>query len=152
MVGRGRGVLKNGSGRTCIKFQDKWMRNPEYAAWLSPVSNEIHKAYCSMCDSKLDISSMGHQAIKGHHETIKHQETLRAIKAAGNRTRSITEYISKPQSSSAVNTYEVPCPSSYDKKQADRAIIYWVLRTVDHNNSFSSNDDIKEILEMCFPD
>ena len=169
---------RSGNPSGWSKFQSHWTRMVEYKDWLEPVSTDEYLAYCKVCNKYLDIHSMGHQGIYSHNGGKKHKAAVRASSVAGNNARSITQFLSvtqkKPVQQSKTNTViqaeHQTLPStaqvqgastssvvnivdhSFETKLVERAVCLWVMKTVDSNNSFNSNNNIKQILEMCFPD
>ena len=104
---------------------------------------------------------MGVKAVESHAKATAHKKA----KAAAESTTSVSSLFATPVScgASVENGASTSTQSSGTGKsmsvtdvsqasaEATKAAVIWTLRTVCNHQSFSSNDDIGEILQMMFP-
>ena len=62
------------------KFNDQWLKIPNFKTWLKPVVGDNTQACCSICSYSFSIESGGVGALESHHGGVKHQQRLRDIK------------------------------------------------------------------------
>lgn len=57
--------------RLC-SFQNEWLKRKEFCDWLKPVSNNKHRASCTLCRKSFDIGNMGSSALLSHTKSQHH--------------------------------------------------------------------------------
>jgi len=132
---RGGDALKSEKqGHRDQKFRDEWCLKSQYKYWLKPVSNDVFRAKCSMCnkDFRADIS-----VIKNHANGSKHK--LMMCNAKPKSQNSLQMFIDK----SRVD------PLGDKVKDAELLLSSYVAA---HDMPFAGMDHLTPVLARCFPD
>ena len=134
-------------------FQSKWLSDERFKGWLKEVPNNRNTAECTVCQKTVDLSTMGSTALTSNAKGVKHSRNLSLISSQG----SLHSYVDKQditvtrqcQSDTATNA----CPAVdtfVSKTETLKAEIWWSLKTINSNSSFSSNEDVSFFLKRCF--
>ncbi|XP_048513397.1 uncharacterized protein LOC125501448 isoform X1 [Athalia rosae] len=55
------------------KFNEEWLQEVDFSAWLKAVSGKPHSAQCTWCHTTFSLSNMGRRALSSHAESKKHR-------------------------------------------------------------------------------
>ena len=137
------------------RFKDSWLQDSAMSVWLKRASSQ-NEAYCSFCKKTFDISSMGKSALLSHSKGKKHLllQTTHTVDK-----NSMDLYVCS--SDSVKNKHDRPETEECSQNVIDRHVlktdvlnaeIWWALKMVDSNNSFSSNRNVSFIFQKMFTD
>ena len=48
------------------RFQDDWLKHPEYSKWLARNPTNVFLAHCRICKRSFDVKAMGESAVRSH--------------------------------------------------------------------------------------
>ena len=159
-------------------FQQRWLTDIRFKDWVCPIKDKPLLAKCRVCKQVLDISTMGASALNSHSKAKSHKKSLSAVLGSCSievfsDTSTNTAIAGSQQESVASNSISNPVPSTsrdlpastvtsnvehsnsqvsrylFSKKTAE-AEIWWTLRTIDKNHSFSSNTNIDFVMKKMF--
>ena len=58
------------------RFQDDWLKHPEYSNWLARNPTNVFLAHCRICKRSFDVKAMGESAVRSHNaDNMKLQNT-----------------------------------------------------------------------------
>ena len=123
-------------------FNTTWMEKEECRSWLAKgqLSTE---ARCLLCDTNFSIAHSGYGQVQQHARSAKHVTKMKAGSNQSRLTVSDTGTVTlKPGSGRLLCHDDMVC----------RAEIVMLLRLVKHNYSFSSYDDLTDVLKYILPD
>ena len=127
-------------------YSHEWEKIGNNSKWLQPYTGDITSAYCSACNTKISVGSMGYTAVKSHAKGKVHEKHVQSI-AGSTRlnfpTLSTSE--STPTSSSA-SASKIEASSG-----ALRAEAMFVIFMAEHNIPFIAADH-SGVLKQMFPD
>lgn len=95
-----------------------------------------HFAHCTVCNHDINLTSTGKTAISVHNNTEKHKASARSIDS----TKPMSTYL--PSQSQ-------PTTADYKAAAAEGT---WAYHTVEHQQSFRSNDCTSQLFKVIFPD
>lgn len=148
------------------KFNLEWMKTYN---WIRAVPNNEFSACCLLCNSNIDISSMGVSSLKSHAKSVKHQARIPSSKqqtiisndlpnvekcsssssATGAAASSSSRDKFAPASSFELKQVKLQCNN---KDEAVRAEILWLFKVVSSHFSIRSCDDTSLLFQNMFPD
>ena len=64
------------SKKLCV-YNKNWNFDSPFKDWVEPVKGDKHKACCSFCNKKIDLSNMGEAALKSHMKGEKRKQACR---------------------------------------------------------------------------
>ncbi len=152
----------------CV-FIGKWLTHPELKPWIQRDKDQ-HRAFCKFCNRSVDVSTKGHSALKSYMTGTKHntvgtqnrslnmdnyveRETLSSATSTSSQEQLFTVTPSAITSSSVLASGDTNHESASQSTFVSRtetliAEIWWTLKTVNNNISFSSNED-KSFVLLC---
>jgi hypothetical protein len=163
-------------------FQAAWLKDVRYQGWVAPVSENKLQAKCKICDKVLDISTMGASALNSHNKSDKHKKLYKnstsnnlrdflattsfhgAASSVSHAPVSQNTAVSSDVDCSGAERSSVSCTTSntntpsgslntyLERRSKMNAELWWTLRTVEKNQSFSSNDDNNFVFKKMFVD
>lgn len=74
------------------KFNDLWLQNEHFNAWLKPEEGNAYEAHCALCKKTLKLGTLGIKALESHRKSEKHKEIIECQQ----QTLSISHYCSTP--------------------------------------------------------
>lgn len=132
-------------------FQESWRTDPVLNVWLKRGKTPNH-AYCKLCDSTIDLTSMGKTAVKSHSEGKKHKQRVSNSSQQHNIQNFFREQEHSTQSSSSAQSAPTCIASYVSKTETQTAEVLWALKMVSSNYSFHSQDECCTIFQRMFPD
>ena len=150
------------------KFRADWLQKKEYRDWVRAVPKDSTKAFCHACRKTVDLSNMGQQALNSHMKGKKHEELLAfQLKTA---QQPITAFCKKDQSASLKDSEQSASSEQHEQqdastskvkntiasfttsKDAKKAEIIWLLKSIMSKYSYNSSNDIGDVFRRMFPD
>ena len=61
-------------GKFCVNT--RWLSKTEYK-WVRQVKDDLHKAFCIMCNKTINLTRMGEIALRSHMAGSKHQANIK---------------------------------------------------------------------------
>ena len=146
-------------------FNASWLTDAAFQPWLAAVQGDPRAFYCTYCKKRGSLGKMGKKAVESHASSGTHKKAKSAVARitplfsfSGPSTSSSTQNAVSGSSnsvcssaSSATNVAVSVEDLSEASAEATKAAVIWTLRTVYSHQSFSSNDNIGEILKAMFP-
>ena len=92
------------------KFNDLWLQDEQFNAWLKPVEGNTYEAHCTLCKKTFKLGTLGIKALESHCKSEKHKAVIKWQQ----QTLSISHYCSTSGAgasrssvtqSAAVNTF-----------------------------------------------
>ena len=77
-------------------FNDSWLINEEYSAWIKKCDNDESAFYCNWCCKKIMLSNMGEKSVRSHMSRESHKNASKRVK----NTRSISSFFSSSSQAS----------------------------------------------------
>ena len=92
------------------KFNELWLKDPEYSGWLKKNEKDLGTASCTKCNSHFKIDSMGIQAVKKHAKGDKHK-----LKMGSKSQTCLNNFLlsKSPSTSMALATASQPPPAPF---------------------------------------
>ena len=59
------------------RFQDDWLKHPEYSKWLARNPTNVFLAHCRICRRSFDVKAMGEFAVRSHNAGKKHADNMK---------------------------------------------------------------------------
>jgi hypothetical protein len=115
-----------------MKFDEGWLTDRRFCSWIkkSKVSDE---AYCTLSKNSFSVAIGGEYQVLQHQRSQKHAK----VKQAGK---------SQPKFEATAGSVQVNCSDTKQMLSSEEQIVHaeipLVLRSVQHNHSFCSSDDL----------
>lgn len=113
------------------KYRHEWENEDLFKEWIAPVSDNIYKASCKLCDIKLscELSTLRRHITSTQHKKAKNVKST---------VQDLKQYFSKPTTSN-------------DRKVATAELKLCAF-VAEHCISFLAMDHLTDLLKECFPD
>ena len=122
------------------KYQCSWEKG---RPWLSPVKDDMFKAYCTACSQTMQTRMNGTDKLKQHEKTTKH---VKAVQEMSDQTCIV------PKKDGCLHLSQSTLKGSYSlEQQVVRTEILQALHVVDVNQSYASVDGNSERFKRMFP-
>ncbi|KAL3888330.1 hypothetical protein ACJMK2_000700 [Sinanodonta woodiana] len=133
------------------KFQDKWLTNNAFKSWIRKDTSNSHGAFCQLCNKSIDLTSIGKTALTSHSKGKKHKENEDRLRSGNIQ---VFMHLHKFHSTTPATTSAsaVSLSSYITKSETLNAEVWWCLKTVASNYSFSSNEATSYTFQQMFPD
>jgi hypothetical protein len=141
-------------------FQDLWLENETFKAWLQKKPGDPHKARCKVCAKDISISLHGITALHSHADGTKHKERLPKDTPISFFKRTEPSSSTAPLSSNDAGDSSKASSSSKqttistctNKQLVTKAEIIWALDVVMSKYSFNSSSNKGDLFTTMFPD
>ena len=128
--------MSSSKAKRLKKFNDNWLEEDDFKAWLKKVEEDDRKFKCSICKKTLNLSSSGRGAVSDHANGAKHKEIVKK-----------RNFFLKPQQQvKLTDTTRVA-----NEEDNIKAIVIWLLKTIESGFSNNSTDDIGDVLRSMDP-
>ena len=157
--------------KTLCVHNQKWNQDSPFRAWVEPVKGEIHKAWCSLCERKIDLFNMGEAALKSHQRGNKHKQNSTFSQATNLKTFFCASSPSKQpvnnrkddcgitsnvvagkDSTDAAKTRTATINNFVTKENLTKCEILWTLNVITEHQSYSSSVNKNKLFQAMFPD
>ena len=129
---------KQSKAKRLKSFNENWLEDDEFKPWLAKVDGDSSKYKCLTCKKILSLSSSGRGAVTEHKGAASHK-LLQARNDVFLKKKSEKRQLKIGESSSTSEKDEI------------RAIVIWLLKSIESGYSNNSNDDIGDILRSMDP-
>ncbi|CAM1302006.1 Uncharacterised protein at_DN0499 [Pycnogonum litorale] len=141
-------------------FQLAWLLDDNFKEWVKQDPKNVSQAICFVCNNhKINVSTMGRQALKSHMQGKKHMQNMKILKSqAVSKTCFIsygnnsTAEISTSSPQTSTSSHPIVSSSYFNKNETLNAEIWNCVKCVECNQSFSSNSDACFFYEKMFKD
>ena len=123
-------------------FNDSWLINEEYSAWIKKCDDE-QAFYCNWCCKKIMLSNMGEKSVRNHMSRDCHKNASKRVK----NTRSISSFFSSSSQASSSKSSTIAMTTD-----AVCAEIIWALTVAHKNFSANSCEGISKTFKAMFAD
>ena len=122
-------------------FDDNWLQDARFSAWIAKSAVSKSEAYCNVCKKSFSVGNGGLYQVIQHNEGVKH--VSRAKESAGQPKFQISGGVMHMQSSSGLRVLS-------QEDQIAKGETLFLLRLVKHDHSFSSCNDLSIVLRAAF--
>lgn len=123
------------------KFNNNWLEEDDFKSWLRRVEEDENKFRCITCKRTLSLSSSGRGAVVDHHKGSSHTEAVKRVKNFFSpKGAPVQQKLTEMQSQSA------------SEEEKIKAIVIWLMKSIDSGYSNHSSDDIGDVLRSMDPD
>ena len=135
-------VKKKSNAKRQKRFCEDWLEQDEFKSWLRKVDEDGSKFKCCICKKTLYLSSAGKSAVTEHGKGGTHQQLIKE-----------RVHFSKPNGETEKKQTKLDDTSHHVTEMAKtKALVVWLLKSIDSGFSNNSSDDIVECLQVMCPD
>ncbi|XP_035998777.1 uncharacterized protein LOC118564524 [Fundulus heteroclitus] len=143
------------------KFQQKWLEDAEFGAWLKPVDGNDNEGFYRVCKKKIRLCTMGVNALRSHMKWESHRSATRCrqqltMSSYFSVTDTVTSAVATGTSTAAAGASSTAGKSdvlrTFGSNATLNAEVLWCLNTAMQHHSYASNEGVSELFQAMFPD
>jgi hypothetical protein len=107
-------------------FQGEWLDDEKYKTWLKRVAADKHKAFCTLCQTEMSLSSLGWRALEKHALTKKHSDKEKRLGSMQQQSADMLSFVQRQGSSSGTPSASSDCsvvPPSQTQRTAGVTVV-----------------------------
>ena len=139
-------------------FQDCWLTDPQFVAWIKKHPTDETKARCVVCAKDVNVAKHGIKDLERHAEGKKHNERLpkdtqssivNSFKSVNNESSSSSKSSESQAAPAMKQTTITACTNQAFVVQSE---IMWCLDVILNNYSYNSSSNKSDLFSKMFPD
>lgn len=154
-------IRKKPGPKAFINIQRTWFSDALFKPWLTETNKGV--CWCEACAKEINIGYQGRTAIVKHSVRPKHKQNLELLLQGrlnniGRFTKpdlpniSLSGTVTEAEQLQTSISQPITISSYVDNSLVSNAEVIWVINTVDKNYSANSNNNIRKVLSLMFPD